>query len=65
MNQNQFRAALSRLGIDQGEAAQLLGVTLRTVNGYANGNDIPLLVERFLDLLLDSKTPTHRYLNRT
>jgi len=62
MTEKQFRAALSRLGITQGEAAQLLGVGIRTVNNYANGDNVPLVVERFLNLLIESKTPIDQYL---
>jgi hypothetical protein len=62
MTQKQFRAALARLDIDQGKAAQLLGCTLRTVNGYANGTEIPLAVERLLALMVETKTPASRFI---
>jgi len=63
MTKKQFREALDALGVhNQAEAAALLGVTLRTVNGYANNADIPVVVERFLALLIATKTPIQRYL---
>jgi hypothetical protein len=62
MTQKQFRAALARLGVDQGEAAEILGCTIRTVNGYANGKEIPVVVERFLHLMINTKTSAQRYL---
>jgi hypothetical protein len=62
MTQKQFRAALARLDIDQGKAAKLIGCTVRTVNGYANGSDIPLAVERLLALMLETSTPASRFI---
>lgn len=37
MTPNQYRAALARLGLTQAEAADFLGISVRTSNGYANG----------------------------
>lgn len=45
MTPTQFRAALTKLGWKQGKAAQELEISQRTVNGYANGVEIPRTVE--------------------
>lgn len=44
MTKTQFRNALEQLGLTQGQAAELLHKSLRTVAGYANGQPIPFLV---------------------
>ena len=62
MKEKQFRAALGQIGINQNEAAELLGCTIRTVNGYANGKEIPVVVERFLQLMISTKTSVEKYL---
>ena len=41
MTKTQYRAALESLGLTQAEAAEFLGVSLRTSWGYANGEPIP------------------------
>jgi DNA-binding XRE family transcriptional regulator len=48
MTRNQFRSALRKLSITQAKAAVMLGVSLRSVNGYANGKTIPKPVARLL-----------------
>jgi len=62
MNQKQFRSALEKLGVTRAEAAVLLGYGERAIAGYANGAPIPLLVERFLNLLIKTETRVDRYL---
>lgn len=52
MTPTQFRAALDRLSLTQGEAATLLGVSLRTTHGYANGEPIPRSISLCLQMLL-------------
>lgn len=51
MTSNQYRSALKRLGLSQGSAAKLLGVSVRTSNGYANGGKIPKPVGKLLELI--------------
>lgn len=62
MTTDEYRAALERLGLRQFEAAKVLGVTVRTAHGYANGAHIPLIVERYLALLETHKIPLGQYL---
>ena len=62
MTDEQFRKALVELGIkSQAEAAAVLGVTLRTANGYANGMKIPATVQRFLQVLRETKYPVQKW----
>lgn len=45
MTKTAFREALSRLSLTQGQAADLLGYTIKSVNDWANGRQpVPLLV---------------------
>ncbi len=57
MTKTQFRNALSQLGMSQGQAAEALDVTLRTISNWANGHwPIPRVVELAIAyLLLKSK----------
>jgi len=48
MNANAFRAALEKLDLTQGEAADLLFKSIRSINGYAAGTEIPKDVEVLL-----------------
>lgn len=52
MTKNQFRAALAALGCTQGQLADELEISIRSVNGYANGQHIPKLVELAIKQLL-------------
>lgn len=52
MTAAQFNAAVARLGLSQGEAAKLLGVSIRSAHGYANGATIPEPVARLLRLVI-------------
>ena len=45
MTATQFRAALEHLGWTQQQMANELKISIRSVNGYANGTPIPKLVE--------------------
>jgi DNA-binding XRE family transcriptional regulator len=49
MTPDHFRVALEKLGLTQGQAAWFLGISIRTINGYAN-NQYP--VPRSVALLL-------------
>lgn len=50
MSPTDFRAALSRLGLKQIQAARLLATVPNTVSKYANGRQpIPALAQRLLD----------------
>ena len=57
----QFRAALDRLSLTQAQAAEALGVSIRTAHGYANGKPIPKPVELLLQRIL---TDPFNVLNR-
>lgn len=48
-----FRKAIATMGMSQGEAAIFMGVTRRTVNGWANGEPIPKTVEVLLSIMVD------------
>jgi transcriptional regulator with XRE-family HTH domain len=52
MTPTQYRAALQQLGLSQREAAQMLGISLNSSNGYANGRPIPEPVARLLRLFV-------------
>jgi hypothetical protein len=49
----------AQLSVTQGEAAEMLGVSIRTSNGYANGEAIPEPVARLLRLLVMIGEPPH------
>ena len=52
----QYQNALDKLGLTQGEAADLLGFSIRTSNGYANGGyPVPKPLAVLLRLLLSKK----------
>lgn len=56
MTPSQFRAALNHLALTQGDAARLLGVSLRTAHGYAHGDSpIPEGFARLLRLMIKHK----------
>ena len=61
MTPNQYRAALERLGLTQDSAAELLGVSLRTSHGYANGSPIPKATAKLLLLLIRLETETEAH----
>lgn len=53
MTPAEFRTALERLALTQGQAAEALGLDIRTVNRYANQGPIPApvaLALRYLQL---------------
>jgi hypothetical protein len=52
MNARQFRHALADLNLTQVEAAKLLGLSLRTVNGCAGGQAIPAPVAIVVNLMV-------------
>lgn len=56
MTPNQFRKAIAAMGLSQGEAATFLGVTIRTVNGWANdATPIPEAVAKLLRVMIDKR----------
>lgn len=53
MTPDEYREALTRLGLTQGGGARMLGVDERTSRRWANGErDIPPPVQRFLRFLI-------------
>jgi len=52
MTAAQFSNALARLGLTQGQAAEFLGVSIRTTHGWANNKPIPEAVAKLLRLML-------------
>jgi hypothetical protein len=52
MTSTEYRDVLDLLALTQAEMAELLGVSIRTAHGYANGARIPEPVARFLALTL-------------
>lgn len=52
MTAAQFNKALRALGLNQSQARRYLFRTLRSINGYANGQEIPPEVEMLLRLYL-------------
>ena len=52
MTDKQYRNALDNLGLTQSGAAELLGVSIRTSHGYANGDPIPEGYAKLLRLMV-------------
>lgn len=52
MTGEQYKSAIARLGMTQDAAAEFLGVSLRTSNGYANGSPIPEGTAKLLRLMV-------------
>lgn len=52
MTASQYRAALARLALTQGEAAIFLGISIRSSHGYANGEPIPEAIAKLLRLMV-------------
>lgn len=55
MTKDQYRKALEALGLTQETAAELLGYSVRSSHGYANGQPVPLLVSTVLRALVAGK----------
>ena len=55
MTAAQYRAALERLDLTQGTAAQWLGISIRSSHGYANGAPIPTAIAKLLRLCVRLK----------
>jgi transcriptional regulator with XRE-family HTH domain len=50
---NQFKTAMTRLGMTQNEMATFLGLSLRAVHGYANDEvAVPLAIAKLLRLMI-------------
>ena len=64
MTSAQYRAALAALGLTQAGAAELMNISVRTSNGYANGWPIPKLVELWLAHRLELAENTASRLSR-
>ena len=58
MTADQFRTALDRLLLTQQGAAELLGLSIRSVHGYANGAPVPEPVARLLRLMIQREIET-------
>jgi transcriptional regulator with XRE-family HTH domain len=59
MTANQFKAALTRLGLNQSQAARAIGISFRSVNRYATGKQpIPAIVANMIQLMLDQPEPS-------
>jgi hypothetical protein len=56
MSAEEYRAALKTVGLTQGQAAKFFDVSIRAVNGYANGKLIPIADAMVLDLLTGKTT---------
>ena len=54
MTKDEYRAALERLGMAQGEAAAALGISLRTSAGYATGSRISPRTAKLLRLMVQA-----------
>lgn len=52
MTAKQYNAALERLSLTQAGAAELLGVSIRSSHGYANGAPIPEGYAKLLRLMV-------------
>jgi DNA-binding XRE family transcriptional regulator len=52
MTAKQYRAAIERLGMTQGRAAEFLGVSPRTGQRYATEGGIPVAVDMLLTLMI-------------
>jgi hypothetical protein len=52
MDKDEFRAACGRLGLSQAGAAGFFGYSIRTVHGWANGDEIPRPVAFLLRILV-------------
>jgi DNA-binding XRE family transcriptional regulator len=52
MTNEQYRKAIAKLGMTQGQAAKFLGVSIRTSNGFANDRQIPEALAKLLRLMV-------------
>lgn len=55
MTNEQYRKALAKLDLTQGQAAKFLGISIRTSNGYANDRVIPEYIAKLLRLMIRLK----------
>jgi len=55
MSAREYRNTLARLDLSQGQAAAVLGKSLRQAHGYANGDPVPVAVAKLLRLMLELK----------
>jgi len=55
MTSTHFRNALDVLNLSQAQAAEWLGVSIRTAHGWANGKSIPEPVAKLLRLMMRLK----------
>ncbi|PYF01660.1 hypothetical protein BJ122_11964 [Rhodopseudomonas faecalis] len=61
MTQEEFCSALATLGLNQVTATPHLGISLRTINSYANGRVIPAPVAVLLRTALAHQIPPDRW----
>lgn len=52
MTSKQYRTAIAKLGLTQAQAAEMLGVSIRTSSSYANGKAIPVATAKLLTVML-------------
>lgn len=55
MNAIEIKEKRKKLGLTQKELANLLGVSVQTVNGYENGKEIPTTKYQILDTILNKE----------
>lgn len=55
MDADEYRAAIEHFQMSQGEAAEFLGLSLRTSNAYANGGAIRMGDSMLLRLMIKRK----------
>jgi DNA-binding transcriptional regulator YiaG len=55
MTPQQFRAAISRLGLTQGQAASFLGCNIRSISYWCAGRHVvPVPVAKLLHLMIET-----------
>lgn len=55
MTAEEYRDAITAMGMTQHEAASFLGVSIRTAHGYANAQPVPLYMAKLLRLCVKMK----------
>lgn len=59
MNAIEIKEKRKKLGLTQKELANLIGVSVQTVNGYENGKEIPSTKYQILDTILNKEGINH------
>lgn len=55
MDANEFKDAIAKLGLTQGQAAEFTDRSIRSINGYANGARIDGALGKLLRLMVKRK----------